>query len=83
MLKGNIFCLNENKTFNLYRLFSVIYSSSCAQYALTIEVTHLRNDKGSILLVLCNEDQKKAKDVKGTIDKAKCVIYINRLTPVK
>ena len=64
-------------------LFSLTSKFACAQLALTIEITQLKNNNGHVLLSLYDENQVEIKSLKASIENAKSSFQIGNLKPAK
>ncbi len=73
--------LTRNSTLILACLLTC--TSGWAQFTLSIEITHFRNDNGHVLLMLYDENQVEVKSLKAVIQQAKSIFLINDLKPAK
>lgn len=67
------------KTLFLTIAISTISLFSIAQNTLTIEITNLKTNKGTVMIGLYDSDQKEIKKVKGTVNDRTCTVEIKDL----
>lgn len=56
---------------------------SFGQVSLTIEITGLRNNRGQILIELCDENEVNVKGVSQKVSNNQCILLIQDLKPGK
>lgn len=67
------------KTLFLTIAISTISLFSIAQNTLTIEITNLKTNNGTVMIGLYDSDQKEIKKVKGTVNDRTCTVEIKDL----
>jgi uncharacterized protein (DUF2141 family) len=67
------------KTIFLTIAISVISLFSIAQNTLTIEITNLKTNNGTVMIALYDADEKEIKKVKGKVENNICTVQINDL----